>query len=508
MFSSFTNKQDKSTDSTVLTEPRSTSMDTSDDSFAHIDYSNQPALTMKLSPLNDSIGVGADKKTATFCATVTARDLPADDDSKRAPADIVVVLDVSGSMTGTKLELCKTTQKLLLRELRSSDRFGLVSFGSNVNTEIYPKKLTQFNKDFAHSKIESLRTHGCTNMSGGIGMAAQEIRSIESPHDVQAVFLLTDGQANEGISDREGIVKLTKGCLGSGSGSGNNSIPIHCFGYGSDHDSEMLKDISQATAGGTYYFVDNDSDVSTAFGDALGGVLSIVAQNVTVTLKVPQDAAANGVKILEVKHDKATKNDDGSFSIVLNDLYAEESRDIVFEVSLSDETNYAPVIHATSSLSYLDTINKKLDHSENFSASVKRPSGNEVSPSNNHVLLQCTRVKTTKVIAEAKSLADNGKLDTAKTMINTMIDELQKLDGPSSDDPFVVQMLNELNNIVTGLSSRTIYEARGGHYMQSRIVTHAAQRCCEASLSTPSVYKNSAKSFRAMKMSPHRSGKH
>lgn len=498
MFSSFTNNQDKSTASTLLPDP-SASMDTSDDSFVHIDDSNQPALTLKLSPLNDSIGVGANNKTTTFCATVTARDLPADDDSKRAPADIVVVLDVSGSMTGTKLDLCKTTQKLLLRELSSSDRFGLVSFGSNVNTEIFPKKLTQFNKDFAHSKIESLTTHGCTNMSGGIGMAAQEIRSIESPHDVQAVFLLTDGQANEGISDKEGIVKLTKGCLGAG--SGNNSIPIHCFGYGSDHDSDMLKDISQATAGGTYYFVDNDSDVSTAFGDALGGVLSVVAQNVSVTLKVPKEAAANGVKILDVKHDKATKNDDGSFSITLNDLYAEESRDIIFEVSLSGETNSAPVIHATSSLSYLDTINKKLAHSENFSGSVKRPSGNEVSPSNSHVSLQCTRVKTTKVIAEAKRLADNGNLDTAKTIINTTINELQNLDGPSSDDPFVVQILNELTTIVTGLTSRAMYEARGGHYMQSKIVSHTAQRCCEASATTPSVYKNSAKSFRAKKMS-------
>jgi len=471
-------------------------MDTSDDSFVHVDESNQPALSLNISPLFETIGVDADKKSTTFCATVTARDLP-DDDSKRAPADIVVVLDVSGSMNGHKLDLCKTTQKLLLRELTSSDRFGLISFGSDVKTEIFPKKLTHINKDFASNKIESLTTRGCTNLSGGIGLAAQEIRSIESSHDVQAVFLLTDGQANEGIKDKEGIVKLTKGCLGSG--SGKNSIPIHCFGYGSDHNSDMLKDISQSTEGGTYYFVDNDSDVSSAFGDALGGVLSVVAQNVRVTLKVPQEAAANGVTILDVKHDNATKNEDGSFSITLNDFYAEESRDIIFEVSLSNENNSTPVIHATSSLSYLDTINKKLIHNDNFEGSINRPTGNEISTANNHVLLQCSRIKTTKVIAEAKELADNGNLDAAKTAINSMINELQN--SGSTSHPFIVQMLNELNAIVTGLSSRASYESQGGHYMQSRLQTHKYQRCSEASASSMNVYKSSAKSFRAKKMS-------
>jgi len=364
--------------------------------------------------------------------------------------------------------------------------------------EMSPRKLTEINKTFASSKIKNLTTRGRTNMSGGIGMAAQEIRSIESPHDVQAIFLLTDGQANDGISDIEGIVKLTKGCLGSG--PRQNSVPIHCFGYGSDHNSDMLKEISESTEGGTYYFVDNDTDVSSAFGDALGGVLSVVAQNVRVTLKVPQEAAANGVSILDVKHDNATKNEDGSFSITLNDFYAEESRDIIFEVSLSDVSNYSPVIHTTSSLAYLDTVNSKLVQSDNFNGSIKRPLGNEISIINDHVSLQCIRIKTTEVIAEAKRLADSGNLDASKTMINSMIDQLQKEDSTVQKSDFIIQMLSELNAIISGLSSRVSYEAQGGHYMQSRLLTHKRQRCSEADESSRNVYKNSFKATRSMRM--------
>lgn len=493
MFTFKSTSQEQTTDSAT-----GMSMDT-DDSFVHVSDTDQPSLSLKVIPRHESIGIDATVNSTEFCATVTAKEIPEDDDSMRAPVDIMVALDVSGSMNGSKLDLCKTTLALLLRELRASDRFGLISFGSDVKLEIPLRKLTQANKDHALAKIKSLKTRGCTNMSGGIGMAAQEIKSIESPHEVRTIFLLTDGLPNEGVSDREGIVNLTKGCLGSN--GGQNPIPIHCFGYGSDHDSEMLRDISAATEGGTYYYVGSDSDVSSAFGDALGGVLSVVAQNTIVSLKVPQESANSGISILNVKHDNAKKNPDGSYSISLNDFYAEESRDIIFEVSLTSESSSAPVVHVSSSMSYLDTINSKLVQSDSVEGSLSRPIGNEISQSNHHVSLQCIRIKTTEVIAEAEKLADSGQYDRAKKIISSYINELQKeAVALGESNPSIVQMLNELNSIMTGLSSRTTYESYGGAYMKSRVQTHKWQRCSEASEMSPSVYKSKAKKSRAYGM--------
>lgn len=54
-----------------------------------------------------------------ICATVKASELPAGDEFARASVDIVVALDVSGSMRVEKLDLCKMTLNLLLRELRT-----------------------------------------------------------------------------------------------------------------------------------------------------------------------------------------------------------------------------------------------------------------------------------------------------------------------------------------------------------------------------------------------------
>lgn len=473
----------------------------SDCSFVHVDQSDKPSLSLKVTPRHDTIGIDADQKSTQLCATVTARDLPDDDHSSRAPVDIVIALDVSSSMSGSKLQLCKTTLSLLLRELRSSDRFGLVTFGSEVNLEIPTRKLNNLNKENALKKIEKLSTNGLTNMSGGIAKAAEEINSIESPNKVQTIFLLTDGQANEGVTNKEQLVKHIKGWLSSNIDQ-STIIPIHCFGYGSDHDREMLRDISLATEGGTYYFVDNDSNVISAFGDALGGVLSVVAQNTTVSLRVPEPSRRLGVSITKVYHDKATKKSDGSYSVQLNDFYAEESRDILFEVTLSSESSATPVDHVEASMSYSDTINSKLVQGGNSKGSIARPLGNMSSQANDHVVVQCIRIRATEAISKAEELAKKGELANAKATISSCISYLQKESEPlaSKSNPLVTHLFTELNTILAGLTSQTAYEERGANYMQERFLAHKAQRSTESSEMTFSPYRSSAKHAYATKM--------
>lgn len=463
------------------------------------------ALALKITPRHDTIGATAvEPKTAEFCATITARSLPEEDESVRAPVDLVVALDVSASMSGRNLELCKDTVELLLRELRSEDRFGLVTFGDDANLVIPTRKLTPVNKEAAASKVRSLCTKGCTNMSGGIGLAAEEINAVENPHAVRTIFLLTDGHANRGISDREGIVSLTKSCLGAT--ENRNEAAIHCFGYGVDHDSGMLRDISKATEGGSYYFVEKDSDVSSAFGDALGGVLSVVAQNTSVVIK----PASERVTILNVKHDKAIQESDGSYKVRIGDFYAEESRDIVFETTLLDPVSNemasanvldANIPHVNVSVSYLDTIQKKLTSSPSLTGFVARPPGSQISKVNTHVALQNIRVTTTKVISHAEGLAKNN-LANARSIIS---DHIKKVQNESHEleektNPLIVQTLSDLNSILAGLSSRSQYETTGKKFIGGANLSMANQRCYQSNEQKVDIYRNTPKSCYSKRM--------
>eukprot|EP00979_Chaetoceros_neogracilis_P002918 scaffold489_cov202-Chaetoceros_neogracile.AAC.1 len=454
-----------------------------------------PALSLKITPKNDAIGLDAPLTTTEFCVTVTASKLPDDDDTARAPVDIVVALDVSGSMSGRKLELCKDTLNLLLRELGAQDRFGLVVFGDEARLEIPTRKLTKASKNDALSKIKALHTRGCTNMSGGIGLAAQELQTVESPHEVRTIFLLTDGHANRGISQKDEIVKLAKGCLGAT--NERREIAIHCFGYGVDHDSEMLGDNPKQQK--------VDSDVSSAFGDALGGVLSVVAQNTSVKITVPNEASALGVSILHVKHDKAIKQLDGSYLVPIGDFYAEESRDVIVETTLlarrdPHATTTMPLISAN--LSYLDTINKKLVTLNKVTGFVTRPNDGTVSKTNEYVALQCIRIKATNIISETEAMAEGDNLVEARAKIQAFIEEVQieatKLEVTS--EPLIVQLLGELNTMLTGLASRETYGSVGGKFLKMKNTQCSRQRCFESSEMTTNMYRSSKKSAMSSKM--------
>jgi hypothetical protein len=340
-------------------------------------------------------------------------------------------------------------------------------------------------------------------MSGGIGLAAQELQTVESPHEVRTIFLLTDGHANRGISQKDEIVKLAKGCLGVT--NERREIAIHCFGYGVDHDSEMLGDISKATEGGSYYFVDKDSDVSSAFGDALGGVLSVVAQNTSVKITVPNEASALGASILHVKHDKAIKQPDGSYLVPIGDFYAEESRDVIVETTLlarrdPHATTTMPLISAN--LSYLDTINKKLVTVNEVTGSVKRPNDGTVSKTNEYVALQCIRIKATNIISETEAMAEGDNLVEARAKIQAFIEEVQieatKLEVTS--EPLIVQLLGELNTMLTGLASRETYGSEGGKFLKMKNTQYSRQRCFESSDMTTNMYRSSKKSAMSSKM--------
>ena len=72
----------------------------------------------------------------------------------------------------------------------------------------------------------------------------------------------------------------------------------------------------------------------TVLSLALYSVLSVVAQNVIVTISVPSESAKCGAGIVAIHDDRMEEIGDGVFQVSLGDLYAEECRDILFETTL------------------------------------------------------------------------------------------------------------------------------------------------------------------------------
>ena len=517
-----------------------TTADGDEESFVDLmDLEQSEAVALTLTPKNSTIGVDANVTTTQVCATMRARKLPAE--VSRAPVDILVALDVSSSMIGgDKLGLCKLTLELLLRHLLPQDRFGLITYSSNANVEVPLQLMTNKNKDATLQKIKALRANGCTNISAALSLALQELRAVDTPNEVRSVFLLTDGHANTGISDHAGLVELTRNCFASPSlaaadapgaepsrrffGSffdkkpasqetekpsapdGKHSpISMFCFGYGSDHNADMLRDISDATESGSYYHVEQDSDVGSAFGDAMGGILSVVAQSAVLTIRVPEEA--HGVEIKEVHHERVIKRENGAYTVNVGDFYAEESRDVLIEVTLapahpvdSQAKSDTPLPHLSVSLDYTDILQKKPAQTVSLTCSICRPAGNTVSEEDPHVAAQWLRVVATRAMKTASQFGNQNDLAQARSSLQAAKDQIAAAHIDVQNDFMVIVLVEDLTEAMNGLQSSQEYRERGTHYLSRKRQAYTTQRCNESSATTQSAFRPSYKSQMASKM--------
>ena len=192
----------------------------------------------------------------------------------RQSVHLIFVVDVSDSMMdGRKLASVKQSLQFIMPLLAPSDLVSLVTFGEN--SEILLNKIQAIDKDIVLHAISSLQTNGCTNLSAGL-MNIRDCLENSPASFKNGVLLLTDGHANRGISDSRGLKNLVSSILAD-----YPSLTLTTVGYGHDHNINLLKEIS-ATGNGSYNIVYNLENVATTFGEVLGGLTSVVAQNVSI----------------------------------------------------------------------------------------------------------------------------------------------------------------------------------------------------------------------------------
>eukprot|EP01083_Nonionella_stella_P318329 1162977_1 len=117
---------------------------------------------------------------------------------KRAPIDLIAVVDESGSMSGDRIKLVKETVQFIIKNLESSDRFGIVGYSNGSRVVLPLTKMDQMGKKSAETLATQLRASGGTALCEGLVMGVNMMRERTTSNDVASVLILTDGQANQG----------------------------------------------------------------------------------------------------------------------------------------------------------------------------------------------------------------------------------------------------------------------------------------------------------------------
>jgi Ca-activated chloride channel family protein len=119
--------------------------------------------------------------------------------SERPPLNLAIVLDRSGSMDGQPLDEAKRCAGMIVDRLGAKDRAALVVYDHHVAV-LVPTTQTA-DKAMFHTAIGSIHSGGNTNLHGGWLKGAELMAAVAKDNATTRILLLSDGQANAGVTD-------------------------------------------------------------------------------------------------------------------------------------------------------------------------------------------------------------------------------------------------------------------------------------------------------------------
>jgi Ca-activated chloride channel homolog len=260
---------------------------------------------------------------------------------ERAPVNLVLVIDRSGSMSDSgKLEYAKDAAKSIISGLASEDRLSIVAYSTRVQL-LYPIQYLR-DKERAISVVDSLYPTNSTNLSGGLIMGIDQLRSLESSDYINRVILLSDGLANVGITNVDELSRVA-------SQAAERGIRVTTMGLGLHYDENLMMNLAEYGAG-NYYFIESPTQLAGIFKEEFGQLLATVAKDSVINLSLSPE-----VELKEIfGYTHTTK--DGFIQINLGDLHSGQERNILIKL-IAPTGSIGKHLLVKASLEFTDILN-------------------------------------------------------------------------------------------------------------------------------------------------------
>ena len=230
---------------------------------------------------NDPVKITVEAGTCTWNTAhrlvrigLKAKEIP----TEQLPAsNLVFLVDVSGSMWGAnRLDLVKSSLKLLVNNLRNKDKVAIVTYAGSAGVKL--EATSGGDKQKIREAIDELTASGSTAGGAGIHLAYQIAKKNFISDGNNRIILCSDGDFNVGVSSAEGLEQLIEKERKSG-------VHLTVLGYGMGNYKDKKIQVLAEKGNGNHAYIDNLQEANRVLVGEFGATLHTVAKDVKLQVE-------------------------------------------------------------------------------------------------------------------------------------------------------------------------------------------------------------------------------
>ena len=350
-------------------------------------------------------------KTQTAFLKVALTGFTLSAQGERPPANVAIVIDKSGSMSGERIERAKEAAIMAVNGLNANDIVAIIAFDNTIEVVTPATKVTD--KALISQAIRNIRVAGGTGLFAGVSKGAFEVRKFFDKNRVNRVILLSDGQANIGPSSPAELGQL-------GAILAREGISVTTIGLGADYNEDLMTQLA-SNGDGNHAFVENSRDLPRIFQREFGDVGSVVAQEVDIIIRLKR-----GIRPLRILG-REGEIMDGVVRLHMNQLYSQQEKYVLLEVEVPAGKAGENADLATVEVSYFNMQNKNREKlARAVSVGYTESAEAVVKATDKKVMVSAVQQVSNEVNKQALSLRDSGKIEEAKKVMQENFDYLSE----------------------------------------------------------------------------------